>query len=395
MGGRFTTVRKESEVPEVFKASKTDERQPHQQSQQSQQWPQWQQQLEGASPQVKKLHEKVQSAIVKGEVNKFDRDGESILDRVVQMKYEGTEKLLALKMLDDLLLVDADVSTSNSNDVRFVQVGRPCNLLESASHQSPVFIAKLLAAGTNCATPVKGFEVSTLDDILDLYFEKIVSVILNMDYYPHARPMQVPQLARSIPEKWGELKEVILLFCSYGCHPQISWIYSIDRLISEREKRSDWLTAIPFVKTVDLNADKVQRLAEKDICTDLIRCILEQGTMTHKNVNTSLAFDEEWSRLQELVRRERYDLANLFIEYGHTHIAATSEDGELGLKELRKNPNLSIGFHKLSERRNKYLEHLKSLSPCRSSSLSLSVESAPSISLFEVSALLSLIVDCV
>lgn len=321
--------------------------------------------LQNATLSRLKLFDEVKTAIAEKQLHKLDQYQRTILRRVIAAHYTGTDAMLALKMLNDLLtagaLGDADglyYSISKNNTVP--------GLVDLASHQSPAFIARLLREMDNTTD---GVDIAYSTNKLNLAFQDYFSQSL---YHLHNLELS-PSL--SVQEKWKEMKEGIILFYSYGCRPRFGWIVDIDGILAEHEKKD--------AKTSD-------RLQEVKLAMDVVRCILDHDSASESNL-----FSKEQSRLQDFVERKRYDLANVLIEYGYTCATDCVDESDhadksnqVGFESLRKNPELATGFSKLTERRHSYFVQLRSVTPS-------DLGGGAFASLFGVSALLSIIVDCI
>lgn len=348
--------------------------------------------LENTTIQTLRLAIKVKLAIDMGKVNQFDEDGEFILDRVVSASYSGTDKFLALKMLD--LLTSSSSSTTGNN----VSTRLSLDLLISATHQSPAFIAKIFAAGIATNTSNDTGDVRKLNLAFQNYVQRNIRAI-------HDANLALSKLIAQ--EKWKELKDGISLFCRHGCRPQLDWVVLADRVLA------DWQAD---------DSNEVNHLQQVELCADVIRCILEndpidatwEPAIVDGNDSDHLSSKECTSTLlvQDCVQRERYDLSNLLIEYGYLigQVDQANQANQVDIKELRRNPKLAVGFSKLLERRRPYLNQLASIAPPRQSSLPLQLMSATSaessastsgkegetsICLFEVPNLLSVLIDYV
>lgn len=329
--------------------------------------------LQSASASTTKLYNRVKKMITKDKkkINEpSNKHGQSIVDEVVLASYNGTDKLLALNMLEDLF------NAGGGSRIR-----PPLDLLDYSSHQSLTFIARLFASGA--AKRNLTSSNTTFQGAFEAYFEYSMSAICGL-----GRGLL---LSGPKHEIWKDFSDGIALFCNNGGRPHKNWIFRIDRIVIDREKEE-------------------VRLVEKDTCMDLIKFILEQDVaITHENIDSKSENSEpklswfffnsptnlfakpeaEASWLHECVKQERYEVANLLIEYGHIQDSIRTDNvSQFGIKQLAQNPNLALGFKKLVERRERYTEQLKSVKPS-------DLGGGAFTSLFGVSALLSIIVDCI
>lgn len=329
--------------------------------------------LQTAAESTVKLYHRVKVAVSKskgknnGKVNEPNQRGQTLLDEIAFATYYDNEKFLARNMLDDIIALGATTL-----------VGDSLNLVDFARHQSLSFIARLFAIGV--AKRSLTSRTSTFQSAFEAYFDYSLSRMSG---------------GRE-PLRWnmsGELQDFhdgIALFCRQGGRPHRNWIFLIDRIVMGREEKDAKLIDVNFSDNMDLYAWELEHLAEKSTCMGICRFILEQDAHQDAHENASVAYNlvsgvevevkGSWlQKCEECVQQGRYDLCNLLIEYGHINPSDKAD-----IKQLRQNPHLMPGFTKLLERRNNYLEQLKSISSPNASE-----------SLFEVSVLLSLIVDCI
>lgn len=322
--------------------------------------------MRNATTNTLELYNEVEMAIARGQLNKLNESRVTILERVVSAQYRDADLPLALKMLDDLLTASVGAGRRHLS----------LDLLAYAVYQPPAFIAKLFAAGAN-SNATSGNRMKVI--FADYFFNCLNRIYDLIKRYPTRAQAQAG---------WKKLKEGITLFCDNGCQPEMSWIAAIDDVLAELDEKD-----APFNNILE---DEELKGRQVKLAMDIIRCILDYDAQD-KTDTSSRSY--KMDRLSSCVQRQRYDLANLLIEYGYVYAFNRSDERDhvdksdkVHLEELRKIPQLAIGFSKRLERRNRYLAEFALLVPAYSSSNS-SVDKSSTTCLFEIPNLLLIIID--